>query len=78
MQAAGCGRECWRCMYGQTGCVKGHEMDAVTPATESQLLWRLQERKWRADRQRIVQALEEINDRRGRKSRFVRARPEGS
>lgn len=61
MQAAGCGRECWRCMYGQTGCVEGHEMDALTPATDSQLLWRLQERKWRADRQQIVKELEARN-----------------
>lgn len=33
-------------------------MDVVTPATESQLLWRLQDRRWRKDRQAIVRELE--------------------
>lgn len=60
MTSKSCGRECYKCRYGDQGCLQGHEAEEVTPATEQQLLWRLQDKRWRSDRQKIVAALEEM------------------
>lgn len=55
-----CDRECWHCAYGDSGCLAGHEQPERKPATESQLMWRLQDKRWKRDRQKIVKELEEI------------------
>lgn len=61
---AECAGKCYRCYWGDSGCLAGHGDNDFTPATVQQLLERLVKRKYKDEHNRIREELVKRNPKR--------------